>query len=189
MAGPFYSAGNYHAQIIDVALGESKKKDDGSGGNPQIVLRIKIISELTIDSAGEEQAVAITAQYDRTIYLTVTDNSKEMVLKKLRHAGWKGDHFESVAAGLLGVGCRATCRIEVSKSEKYNGQQVEAWDLALPPLESKPLENRPAVAKRLNALFGKMLREPANPVASSPINESAAVTANTPPQVEDEIPF
>ena len=185
MAGPFYSAGNYHVQIIDVALGESKTREDGGGGNPQIVMKVKVISELTIDSAGEEQAVGIAAQYDRTIYLTVTDKSKEMVLAKLRLAGWTGDHFETVAAELLGHGCRANCKIESGKGGKYDGQQVEKWDLELPPLESKPLENKPAVAKKLNALFGKMLKE--KPTTATKPEAVPVVVGEQPPN--DEIPF
>lgn len=152
-SGPFYQAGKYHVQVTDVALGEA------STGNPQIILRVKIISGLQLNSAGDEVAVTLLGQYDRTIYLTVTDKSNEMILKKLRWAGWEGDRFETLTKDLLGRGCRADCKIEPAKSGKYAGQDTEKWDLDLPPLESKPLENKPAVAKKLNALFGKALKE------------------------------
>lgn len=170
MAGPFYVDGNYTMQILDVALGES------SNGNPQIVLRGKVIGRLVVDSEGEEYPEQVSAQYDRTIYLTVTEKSRDMVLAKLRNAGWTGERFESLAKDMLGRSVRSRCDIKESQSEKYRGQMVENWDLSLPPRESKPLENKPEIAKRLNALFGKSLKETAparqeEPVASQATND------------------
>ena len=182
--GITYGDGKYHAQVMDVALGESKN------GNPQIVIKAKIISGLQLDSEGNEQAISVSAQYDRTIYLTVTDKSKEMVLAKLRWAGWVGDKFETIAHDLMGKGVRATCKIEKSQSsnEKYAGQDSEKWDLELPPLESKPLENHPAVAKKLNALFGKMLKDkPTGELSATPA--AAALPAHGEPPPADEVPF
>lgn len=192
MAGPFYTDGKYHVQIIDVAMGESKVKQDGSGGNPQVVLKVKVISGLVVASDGSEVSSAVSGQYDRTIYLTVTEKSKEMVLAKLRWAGWDGDRFETLTKDLLGRGCRAICKIEPSMSEKYAGQDTEKWDLELPPLESKPLENKPAVAKKLNALFGKTLKE--KPASAAPAKEPVGVAVgDLPPHGEpppdDDVPF
>lgn len=178
MAGPFYDDGNYSMQILDVALGESSKE------NPQIVLRGKVIGRLFTDSAGEEFAEQVSAQYDRTIYLTVTEKSRDMVLAKLRNAGWRGERFESLSSDMLGRSVRARCDIELSQGGKYVGQQVEKWDLPLPPRESKPLENKPEVAKRLNALFGKALKQGADSGGSPAMPTMQEVTADS-----NEIPF
>lgn len=168
MAGPFYDPGQYHLHVSDLALGEAK-----STSNPQVVLRGKVIARLRVGSDGEEFSEPVAAQYDRTIYLTVTEDSRDMILKKLRYSGWAGDRFETLAKDLVGKGVRAVCKIEVSKGGKFDGQNVEKWDLALPPLELKPLENKPDVAKKLNALFGKLLKDGAQTEAPAPVAAKA----------------
>ncbi len=192
MAGPFYEPSKYHVQILDVALGEA------STGNPQIVLRVKVISRLFQNSSGEEASAPVAAQYDRTIYLTVTEKSRELILAKLRWAGWQGDRFESLTSDIAGNGVRAECKHENSVSEKYRGQLTEKWDLELPPLASKPLENKPAVAKKLNALFGKMLKEgkpapsggpPSGDATGIPAEVLAAAGQSGSGVPADEIPF
>ncbi len=189
-SGPFYNEGKHGVEITDVALGESKT------GNPQIVMRVRIVSRLCLDSAGEEFADSVPANYERTIYLTVTDRSRDMILAKLRWAGWHGDKFETIRGDLMGKEARAMCLHENSMSEKTLGQLMEKWDLELPPRDSKPLENKPMVAKKLNALFGKTLKEGASapaPAGNPPAGDATGIPEEMLPvgaaPPVDEVPF
>ncbi len=174
-----YQKGSYRARIIDVALDESKN------GFPQVIVRGTLICGL---DAGRNEFDC--EQYDRTVYLTVTDKTTEYILKKLRNAGWKSDRFEQINE-LVGLDAVFVCDHEKQTEGKYAGQMGEKWDLELPRKASEPLENKPAVAKKMNALFGKMLKEGAAPKSAPAAEQRETVPANaaTEDAGDGEVPF
>lgn len=157
----FYEPGLYHVRVEDQGLTVA------STGRPMVVLRVKVLARVD-ESQVDLPAYTVAQMHDRTIRLVVGDDdvSREFVLSKLRYAGWTGQRFETLQ--LVGYTCQARCRHGV-----YNSQAVEDWDLALPPREPKPLPHDPNVARRLNALFGRRLREPSGQATA------AAGTATT----------
>jgi hypothetical protein len=171
MAGPFYSPGSYECQVTSFGLGES------SNGNPMVTLRVRVA--YYIEAPGT--ALPVSQEYERDIRLVVTDKTTEMVLKKLRHAGWTGDRFEALGS-IVGTTVRCTCKHEPGIDDKAN-QLFERWDLTLPPLQKEPLETNSQVAKRLNALFGKALKEGSGP---KPAEVEQPVTVST---QADDVPF
>lgn len=182
MPGPHYAEGVYAAQIMQVAFAES------SNGNPMIQFRVKIIGQ--IDVGGN--VVAGRDQYDRTVRLTLTEKSGEMCIKKLRWAGWAGTDFKSVSS-MVNSMCRFVCDHDTIKNGDRAGELTESWDFELPPLESKELENDPAVEKKLNTLFGKTLKGIApKDTAAIPENkrqpEPEPAAAGVAP-LDDETPF
>lgn len=186
----YYQTGNYYGECTDLALSE----DDN--GKATIVLRMRIESQWDHTIA---DWVAVPNAYERTAYMGIPeeDENRKYVLMKLRHAGWKGT-FDTLRDELVGTKFACKCDVKQAKTGKYAGQDKEFWDLPLPPRESTPLENKPAVAKKLNALFGKMLKEgaaPAKPTgkppappkqAPAPEPEQAGVGGGIP---SDDIPF
>jgi hypothetical protein len=181
MAGPFYEKGAHAVQILQIA-GQTS-----SNGNPMIVAKVKVMGKFSfVDGQREPQLIAVPQQYDRTIRLVVTDKSQEMVLKKLRWAGWQGESFKELYK-LLGTVCRAVCDHDVIGAGDKAGQMGETWDFELPPRESKPVEDDPGVFKKLDALFGKSLKADKKPAAEA----SAAVEAPSPTaqaEIEAEAP-
>lgn len=163
--GVYYAEGEYSAECKEVAFSQSKGSDE-KPSKPMIVLRMQIMEYLP---GGDDPPVPESKQYERTIYMVVDPDSeerREWVMKKLRFAGWCGTKFETLADDLTGKEFALRCRHAENKQPgNYFGQMQEQWDLCLPEKESKPLENKPAIAKSLNALFGKTLKETAPKVA------------------------
>jgi len=163
--------------ITDIAFGETKVKDDGSGGDPQIMVRFDVQEFIEPDGT----ATPLQAGYPRTTYMVCSEKGREYALLKLRHAGWTGSNFQTLKSDMVGQFCYANCKHEVNKGTgKYAGTLGEKWDLAMPQKEAKPLETKPGLERKLNALFGKELKTtaPAKP-AMSPAH-SAAVHAQAP---------
>ncbi len=168
-----YKDGQYNVEIIDVAFNEEDQKP------PQIVLRVKVLQEYDATTGDYHPCLY---QYDRTIYLQYMEEYKDILLAKLRGAGWEGDDFGQLRDQLLAKACFAVNRCRIAEKGKYAGQEVEGWDLYLPPRESKPLESKPQVARKLNALFGKVLKEGRQ---AESVPQPAGVGA--PP--DDDVPF
>ncbi len=184
MAGVFYADGNYTAEVIDLAFEESDS-------NTQIVLKVKVMEQWDHTTG---QWVPCANQYDRTIWLRIPEEEeyRKYIALKLRNAGWNGDKFETLRDDMLGKSIGVMNKARVATGGKYAGQTIEGWDLPLPQRESKPLENKPQVAKKLNALFGKVLKETpklsATTDAPEPLQEQpVGAAAGAPPN--DEVPF
>lgn len=171
MAGPFYQEGLYEVEIKEIGFVEAKS------GNPMIVFNVKVESSIGQDNTRHP----CSHQYERTIRLTVLDEYKDYVLLKLRYIGWNGTKFESLPEDLEGQVVIADCKHERQEGGEYHGRINERWDFPLPPKESKPIENKPALAKKLNAMFGKSLKDAAStaqtqrtePVSASSMDDGA----------------
>lgn len=141
---PHYDKGRYLAEVVELGF------QVASSGNPMIVLSVKPYAK--IEGQGEGETFDEVADiYHRTIRLAVIDKTQDMVLAKLRYAGFQGTDFTEL--NLIGAVVRCTCN-----HDEYEGKQVEKWDLALPPRERQPVKNEPNLALKLNALFGKKLQ-------------------------------
>ncbi len=175
-----YQPGRYVGRVISQGSGESKDKK-----HPQIILKFKPTARIEYTPDGEESLVNTTVEYERTVWLTINPtnpNSVEMSLKRLRYAGFMGDSFGDL--NLVGTDCRFVCSVG-----EYNGEPSDSWELALPPLESKPA-GQPidtGVVKKLDALFGKALKASGGAKKAAP----AAVKETVPSDAGDdsECPF
>lgn len=176
---PFYARGKYRCTVLEQAWDESKS------GNDMLVLRVKVNAAVLdrFNDAGDPDEEPVPQSYTRTIRLTLTSNSIEMALKKLRHAGFNGSSFDDLQ--LVGKDVIAAC-----DEETYENKLKERWDLALPPLTGSegraPLASKPGITRKLNALFGKQLRGDgtSSPRATAPATVTAGGGA-----LDDDIPF
>lgn len=170
----YYEPGTYLCEVIEQGFTESKT------GKPMICFKVKVFSKLSHGPEGEQVEDNCAENYDRTIRLVVDGSNDDMMdyaMRKLRHAGFNGESF----ADLNLVGQYVTCKCDASE---YNGKPTEQWDLALPPLESKPLmplDN--AAARKLNTLFGKRLKDGAKKFVPVPQAENGRAIE------DDEVPF
>ena len=185
--GPYYGEGTYQVNVNEVAFQMTTKAPP----RPMIVLKFTVTG--FIPSNGDAWTPE-QEQYERRIYMMVDPDKpkqKEFVLMKLREAGWNGEKFEELGKWIIGQNIKAKCYHKEDKDpeSKYFGTISEGWDLPLPPLESEPLENDPNIAKKLNAMFGKTLKETSKP-ASPPAPRQTVPPEDrdgTPP--DDEVPF
>jgi hypothetical protein len=186
----YYEIGDYTAVV------ENQAFVTASTGKPMIVLRV-LPQEMIVDAGRDTEEIRPVAQrYERTIRLVINhenDKSMKYLMLKLRYAGFHGDSFSTF--NLLGKTVR--CQ---RKEDSYEGQPTEQWDLALPLRESMSLVHDPKLSNKMDALFGKRLKEPieAKPSNGNAENKSdtyrehEAVTADDglpDTQPNDEIPF
>jgi len=168
-----YGEGSYVARVEEQAFETSKN------GKPMIVFRVRPTARVFNEGFDNEEHHPVDGKWDRTIRVVISpDNADSMdyALRKLRYAGFMGERFEDLNL----VGADVRCYV---KEDKYDGKDVEQWDLALPRLERKPLENDNSVAKSLNALFGRKLKETAAEAQPAQPEPAAAVSS------DDEVPF
>lgn len=176
---PFYGQGLYFVTAVDQAWTESKNHND------MLVLKVRVDGEAILRTGADGEPVYdlghVARNYDRTIRVTLTADSIEMAMKKLRYAGFTGSSFDEL--NLVGKQFIAVSKEPQSK----DGKTYEQWDLALPPLSGggPPLESKPGVTRKLNALFARQLKEGAGsasaPQTIAPPGGGAAV--------DEDIPF
>jgi hypothetical protein len=178
MAGPYYEKGVYTVECIGTGTGTV-----ASSGNPQILLRVMVLSICDQSQPDTEYDVE---QNERTLFLTVTEKTQDRILKNLRDAGWRDASFDKLDT-LVGARFHVECQHEVRQK---TGQLGEKWDF--PRGDLPPLINDQNVTKKLNALFGAKLKAtaPATPPAhSTPLTRASDPVPPTAAQLEDEVPF
>jgi hypothetical protein len=185
--GVYYAKGTYNVECLEAALQTSSK------GDPMIALKVKVLASVAEDGS----FVPEDEQYERRIYMVIKNEEESLtdIAERLRGAGWNGTKFEGLPTEMVGLQFAADCWHAMNKGSdpKYAGQMQESWALWSPNRrESKPLENKPSVAKDLNNLLGKVLKN--TPVVPKPQNQEQSRNhagrgddAGPPPR--DEIPF
>jgi len=183
----YYDKGTYNVECLECALQTS------SNGDPMIALKVRVLASVAEDGS----FVTEQEQREQRIYMTIKNEEESLIdiAERLRGAGWNGTKFENLPTEMVGLQFAADCwhAINKGKNPKYAGQMEEKWALWSPNRrEPKPLENNPSVAKDLNNLLGKVLKN--TPVVQKPKNQEQSRNhtgrgddAGPPPR--DEIPF
>jgi hypothetical protein len=177
MSGPFYAPGNYVCRVKQQGFGESK------AGNPMIMFEVEPTARLTQDATGADVLESVDQSYGRAIRLTIAnDDQKEYALLKLRYAGFTGDSFSKL--NLVDADVRCTCEHKPGIGE-HADKTFENWDLMLPPRASvalQPLDN--AATRKLDALFGRKLKDGATKQPVAAVATETAVASNS-----DDVPW
>lgn len=183
MSSIFYQPGNYVGEVKEQRLGETKT------GKPQLVIRFKVLGTPLDD--GEYAPVSV--QYDRTIYMVITEGTMPYVADKLKRLGYAGKGFgpldpdhanhQSFVGQMIDVWCKHEADQE--------GNAREKWDIARGPsaLNVNPLPSKKV--RELDALFGKSLLAPdseSTPAHKSNHSGPDTVLAGT-EITDDDIPF
>lgn len=174
-----YQPGRYRCSVDENAFQVAKT------GKPMIVLKVRPEAQLfdRIGASGEpytEEEVT-SQQYPRTVRIVINENNEQSLdfaMRKLRHAGFTGSSFDQL--DLRGKDVVCDC-----KHETYEGNLTERWDLPLPD-QSRPLENDPSIARKLNAIFGKRLTTNGG-IATPPQHQPQAAVVGA--ADDDDIPF
>lgn len=179
MSAPFYGEGRYRCEITEQGLGQTKT------GNVQVVIRFRVLEGVNPDGP-------VRQQYERTAYLTVTENTIPYLLPKLQALGYNRTGIRNIDLSdpdpqdLRGTQGVFFCKHE----EDQSGSPREKWDVSSG--ESKPLDlvkpNAKAI-RDLDALFGAAAKSQGGASAAPKKQPSrpVAVTANG---IDDsDIPF
>ena len=185
MPKPYYSVGPYIGEVVQQAIGET------STGKPQDILRVKILG--TPEADGSYTPVQ---QYERTIYMVLTEATMKFQVENLRIIGFTGnritdfapesDNFQDVTGNQVPLWCG-------EKAHYKTGEPQEDWSISkgASKIEVKPLD---AKGKRsLDSLFAKALKDTPAPVSRKPEDEDQTRpdTSNYTDQgiTNDDIPF
>ena len=186
---PFYEPGRYGAEVVNQALGKAKT------GTPQFVLKCKILYALV---NGEQ--VGLRQQYERSIFMYLSENAAKYTIEKLQEIGFDGSSFRQLDLSHANPCDFRTKQImlDCKHEEDQNGVARERWDLAWTgsgEIEITPLDA--AEIRKLDSLFGKSLGgaksqpKPAQhnrAAKEEPVTIGASVQYN--PEVnDDDIPF
>jgi hypothetical protein len=157
--GPYYERGSYRCEIIDQGLTKA------STGTVQVALKIKVLE-------GVQPPVQVDQQYERSVFLPVTERTMEYLVPKLNALGYTRDSLrylnlnEPNAHDMRGTEAEFFCKHE----NDQNGQLRERWDVST--MTSSALDLKPPDAKEvraLDALFGRARKNgaPARPRQST----------------------
>jgi hypothetical protein len=194
--GPYYTPGKYWAKIISQALGQTKT------GKPQFVLRFQVVGK--VDPADPEgQLLSCGEQYERNIYMVITDKTIDFVSRNLDKLGFRKESFRFLDPATDGFADFTGQELAVECShDTYEGNVGEKWRIAgdggglvVTPLDSKGV-------RELDALYGKSLKT-ATKAANSPTtssktngaknaaraNQELVEEANEYQQTGNEVPF
>jgi len=152
-----YEKGQYDCQIHSHYFGESKLKK-----TPFLAFRFT--------PAGGE--------YEREVLLYLTPNTVDRAIAILREMGWHGSRFSE----LDHVRFNGKLVVLDCTHEHSNGNDYDKWDFPRPKSENGSV-NDPAVAKKLDALFGSELKKTATAKAAETVPADAGDVEG------DDIPF
>lgn len=171
--GPFYDVGLHTGVITRQSLTKA------STGNMQAVIGVKILGI----PQGEVSFEPHRAQYERTIYWTITEKTMPFIVEKLKTLDFKGTKFSQIDpsspehVSMIHQQVDLWCKHE----ERQDGSVGEKWDISngggqkeYTPLAAKEL-------RQLDSLFGKALAEKSPPKKQTP-NDDPGIT-------DEDIPF
>lgn len=113
-------------------------------------------------------------QYERSVKLWLTEKTVKRTIETLRDLGWEGDRFADLPKHSF-----AGKQVEIECT--HNGQ-YEDWDFPFVQ-PARAVQADEAVAKKLDALFGKQLK------ATAAVAAPAAAEDDIGQVGEDDIPF
>jgi hypothetical protein len=184
--GPYYDDGLHVGQITRQGLTKA------STGNKQFVLGVKILGLPMDDGTYAPHKM----QYERTIYMTITEKTMPFVVENLKALDFTGTQFSQLDpshinfVSLVGKQVDLWCKHELGNDNIVR----EKWQISR-GAEAKPLEvlsNREL--RELDSLFGKALK--ASKPAASRATAQADGDDGEPPSdptdpgiTDDDIPF
>ena len=169
----FENNGHYELQIINHAFNET------SNGNPKIDFECRAVRKIIGFGTPNEHRVE-PEQSPYTIIMTMvfgSEKQREINIKKLRYAGWNGVDFDDFnMVDEIVVACN-----KHNPSTKGDGKVYDQFDMVLPALAGRELEDKPSMKKKMNSLLAKELRANAPESSGRPAGASKATTGTTAP--------
>ena len=159
----YFDPGQYRAVIKDVCLASSKEKK-----TPYV--QIIVIPKAMVNMSDQSE-MEIPNDYEREVKLWLTDATAERTCEDLRRIGFVGNAFDDIDSGphhdaLVGKEIQVRC-----EHEEYEGKTFEKFYLSTSGgmIARAPLDNNGV--RKLNALFGKVLKSKPAVQASDPVAE------------------
>lgn len=186
-----YPEGVYQFDIAEQLQDVTKKAPP----RPMLIFKGDPVSRIVVDADGTEfeEAIDRDPAYDRTIRVIIDEadpQSLDFAIKKLRAAGFTGSKIEEL--NLVGQRVRVRCK----HTNGDAGKVFDNFDFDLPfTSTARPLDT--SFTRKLDALFGKRLKDGAAPKPSASTqhagptrrNLESAAPVQPPRSNGDGIPF
>lgn len=177
----FYEPGIYRCNVTRQALSQSKN------GNPQFILTFMIKEQVSVKDPGITREVP--TQYERSIWMTITEKTADFVTDDLARLGFVGvsfggldpetPDFHDFTGLVLDVECY---------HDTWDGQVREKWRLVREGgMEFDPLEK--SAVRKLDAMFGKALKSKCTATAETVEKAPEAAAIETVETSADDLPF
>lgn len=165
----FYQQGLYECLICGQGFDESKEKK-----TPYFWLKFQPFRCDGVDVSG---------MYDREVLLYLTDATIERAVEHLRRLGWEGSDWAELepqgSCSFEGRTVTLRCMHEQAGDKVY-----EKWEFPLGSVTNS--QHKSGISRKLNALFGKNVKNGQKKQSNKKAAEAAAVADST---EEDDIPF
>ncbi len=159
--GPYYDIGLY------VGVVQSQAVTKASTGTPQFTMRVKILGYPEGNTY-----VPVDKQYERTIYMAITEKTVPFVTETLKAMDYKGSSFSQLDPGhpnhVSFVGEQVT--LWCGHKPDAQGNLRESW-MVSKPREIEALPDREL--RKLDALFGKALKSTSPAKVATPARNDA----------------
>lgn len=172
---PFYPVGVYVGEVTAQALSKA------STGTTQFVLRFKVLGTPTDDGGFFPDA----HQYERTIYMAITEKTIGFVTEALEKLGYGAGTFGALDPShpnhesFVGNQIDVYCKHQADQS----GELRERWQLSRGSAGIKVVPLEPKEVRELDALFGKNLK------AKQKVSQPVPVATDGTEITDDDIPF
>ena len=147
---PYFNVGQYRAKITDLTTGVSKNKNTP-------FVQVVFVPEALLDIANDTE-MHLDVEYERDIKMWLTEAAAPRTCEDLRRIGYTGTDFSEINSGaahdaLIGADIRVRC-----EHEEYEGKTYDRWYLSSGggSIAKEPLND--AGVRKLNALFGNVLK-------------------------------
>lgn len=173
-----YQQGRYRVRVAAQSFSASKNN------SPQFVLLVTPIGHYNQGRPGG--GLEVCDNYERTIFLTITDKSIDFVIDKLAAIGFDGRSFTELNpetpnhVSLVGIEFDATC-----KHDEYQGVLREKWDVSTMAVSpGEPLDG--SALRKLDARYGSKLKRGVGQAKTVKREVAQATVSNV---GDDDIPF
>ncbi len=152
----------YRAKIVKWGMSEAKT------GTAQVFFNCLIENEIK----GED--LLDCPEYERTIFLPITEKAIGFTVAKLQKLGYDKPSFDELDPGHANAFDFAGIAVDIRcKHDEYQGKVIEKWDFSGGGFEGQPVEK--TKVSKLNAAFGHFLKNNAKaPAAKTQPRATAA---------------
>ncbi|HTF68643.1 MAG TPA: hypothetical protein VK638_38795 [Edaphobacter sp.] len=154
-------------------IGEIKQHALGKAqtGTPQIVWLVKILG-VSLDDAGTIDSFRPNQQYERRIYMALTERTAPFVSEALQNIGFEGEKISQLDPGhpqhvsMIGNQVNLWC----SHERDQKGDLREKWQFSRGPQKLELPSLNAKEVRELDALFGKGNRQTKPPAPAQNIH-------------------
>lgn len=176
-----FEAGSYMGRITKWGLSAAKT------GTPQFFATFVPLGRIDPAKPSDTENLIACPDWERTVFRAITENTIDFVARDLAALGYTRDTFDQLDPEHADAHSFADMEIRVvCKHESYQGKEKERWDFAFGDgFTPKAMES--GGMKKLNALFGKKLKQVAKAPSKAEADKAGKARADAAKKEMEEV--